>query len=510
MSRLSGGAWEWTGGDLEASGLVFGNNGQTRVADCLRDLAGSVCYEPPEEDGGGGGAELGLLGLLGLLGVLVVYLQVLRRRQQSIAHERFRLVRTEQVPVLPKLRGSGSAAMAAPGEVGVGGYHLFLSHIWASGQDQVGVIKARLSHFLVGARIFRDVDDMEDISLLEDYVDASSLVLVFLSEVHPPPPPSSTLPSGACTSPHAIPVAAHPRPSPCLPITTTQGYFLSRNCLREAHAAVRGGKPMVLVHETDVKHGGAPLETLYAECPDDLRDAIFGHRLDGGGECGTGGGSSLMRQDSMSSSEKASRYHRSERASADAGGGGCASSAGGGGAPLIRWHRLNDLQVTSLLQVASVLLRVVSNSPTADSALYLPSHVTRKSVDVAHAVRLSLHTPTHTPTPNHTRHSHADLSPHRKSLSTLQRPHPGAPLRERAQPRRRAGGGAPLQRRQRGASEEDQGQQQAARAAPSLCRHRVHVHVNVHERSRHVHGSAVTASIGRRGNVDEVGAAMVH
>ena len=181
MSRLSGGAWEWTGGDLEASGLVFGNNGQTRVADCLRDLAGSVCYEPPEEDGGGGGAELGLLGLLGLLGVLVVYLQVLRRRQQSIAHERFRLVRTEQVPVLPKLRGSGSAT-AAPGEVGVGDYHLFLSHIWASGQDQVGVIKARLSHFLVGARIFRDVDDMEDISLLEDYVAASAENKAHLAE----------------------------------------------------------------------------------------------------------------------------------------------------------------------------------------------------------------------------------------------------------------------------------------------------------------------------------------
>lgn len=68
------------------------------------------------------------------------------------------------------------------------------------------------------------------------------------------------------------------------------------------------------------------------------------------------------------------------------------SSARGAGAPLIRWHRLNDLQVTSLLQVASVLLRVVSplSSSSADTALYLPSHVTRKSVEAPPRAKVRL------------------------------------------------------------------------------------------------------------------------
>jgi hypothetical protein len=36
-------------------------------------------------------------------------------------------------------------------------YHLFLSHTWASGQDQVAVIKQRLCAMLPGVAIFLDV-----------------------------------------------------------------------------------------------------------------------------------------------------------------------------------------------------------------------------------------------------------------------------------------------------------------------------------------------------------------
>ena len=79
------------------------------------------------------------------------------------------------------------------------------------------------------------VEDLEAIDLLEEYVDASAAVLIFLSG----------------------------------------GYFLSRNCKREAVAAVERRKPLVLVHETNLQKGGAPLSNLEAECPHELRAPIF-------------------------------------------------------------------------------------------------------------------------------------------------------------------------------------------------------------------------------------------
>lgn len=76
---------------------------------------------------------------------------------------------------------------------------------------------------------------MNDISQLEEYVNASALVLSFLS----------------------------------------RGYCLSRNCQRELRAARESNKPMLLVHENDADHGGAPLSDLQLECSDDLRAFVF-------------------------------------------------------------------------------------------------------------------------------------------------------------------------------------------------------------------------------------------
>jgi hypothetical protein len=46
-------------------------------------------------------------------------------------------------------------------------YMLFLSHVWSTGQDQVAVIKRRLQSLLPNARIFLDVEDLENIDQLE-------------------------------------------------------------------------------------------------------------------------------------------------------------------------------------------------------------------------------------------------------------------------------------------------------------------------------------------------------
>ena len=72
-------------------------------------------------------------------------------------------------------------------------WHIFLSHVWMTGQDQVRVIKQLLKEVLPGVRVFLDVDDLADISRLEEEINASQAICVFVS----------------------------------------RGYFESKNCLRE-------------------------------------------------------------------------------------------------------------------------------------------------------------------------------------------------------------------------------------------------------------------------------------
>ena len=106
-------------------------------------------------------------------------------------------------------------------------WNLFLSHAWASAQDQAATIKRQLQLLVPDASIFLDVDDLEDTGALEEEIAATQTVLIILST----------------------------------------GYFSSRNCLRELMACVGNAKPLVLVHEEDESKGGAPLEKLKSECP---------------------------------------------------------------------------------------------------------------------------------------------------------------------------------------------------------------------------------------------------
>ena len=46
-------------------------------------------------------------------------------------------------------------------------YHLFLSHVWSSGQDQMATVKRELQLLLHGIRVFLDVDDLEEIGKLD-------------------------------------------------------------------------------------------------------------------------------------------------------------------------------------------------------------------------------------------------------------------------------------------------------------------------------------------------------
>jgi len=186
-----------------------------------------------------------------------------------------RLLQTKEIPELSLGRGQK--------------WHLFLSHIWSSGQDQVATIKRQLQLLLPGVSVFLDVDDLVEIGDLEWYIEASQCILIFLSK----------------------------------------GYFFSRNCLREMDHSLLLNKPLVLVHEVDPGKGGAPLETLMSDCPDEACDAVFGGK---------------------------------ERPSRD----------------IIVWHRISDFQLISLKMVAARLLHA---TPKFDSrpmpVLYVPGEISR-------------------------------------------------------------------------------------------------------------------------------------
>ena len=110
------------------------------------------------------------------------------------------------------------------------------SHIWSTGQDQCAAIKCQLCLLLPGVSIFLDVDDLQDIGELENYIDASSVIMIFVSK----------------------------------------GYFKSSNCLREVHSTVAVAKPIALMYDS-VRGGATPEVIKQEECPAELR-SIFDDR----------------------------------------------------------------------------------------------------------------------------------------------------------------------------------------------------------------------------------------
>ena len=117
-------------------------------------------------------------------------------------------------------------------------YHGFISHAWATGQDQAHVIVRQLQLLLPGIQIWLDVDNLDDVGRLEESVADAATFIIFLSA----------------------------------------GYFESFNCRRELYAALASTRPVITVHEADTAKGGASLAALQAECRENCtEEAPSGH-----------------------------------------------------------------------------------------------------------------------------------------------------------------------------------------------------------------------------------------
>ena len=112
-------------------------------------------------------------------------------------------------------------AIVEPARLKKGHYHCFLSHVWASAQDQQRVIRQRLLEMLPGVAVFLDVEDLKEGRGAES-IDLSATVLVYCSE----------------------------------------GYFASVNCMRELLRAVLLHKPIITLLEPEKRHGGLTLNQI--------------------------------------------------------------------------------------------------------------------------------------------------------------------------------------------------------------------------------------------------------
>jgi hypothetical protein len=90
-------------------------------------------------------------------------------------------------------------------------FHVFMSHVWGTGQAKTHAITRNLQLFLPGLKVWLDVDELQDISKLEESVAESAVFILYYSG----------------------------------------GYFRSKNCRREIYAAIKLDKPIILLYEGD-------------------------------------------------------------------------------------------------------------------------------------------------------------------------------------------------------------------------------------------------------------------
>ena len=139
---------------------------------------------------------------------VIVHAQFLEEQMRQRFEERAKLAR--------RLRHTASGKEVVAPPIGEDHYHVFLSHVWGTGQDQMRVIRQRLQEMVPGMRAFLDVEDLEDISDLEGYIKRSKCVVVYCS----------------------------------------RGYFESKNCMIELRAAVKLGKHIQPLMDLEASRGG--------------------------------------------------------------------------------------------------------------------------------------------------------------------------------------------------------------------------------------------------------------
>ena len=151
-----------------------------------------------------------------------------------------------------------------------GRFHLFLSHVWSTGQDQVLSIKKELQLLVPSVKIWLDVENLQNVADLEANISSSDMTLMFLSR-------------GYFSSWNCLREVRHATFVHCSghsAAESTEQARLSFESTRQSEARGRanthrgqlgiplGGSRLILVRETDEQyHGGLPKTEILAQCP---------------------------------------------------------------------------------------------------------------------------------------------------------------------------------------------------------------------------------------------------
>ena len=108
-------------------------------------------------------------------------------------------------------------------------YHVFMSHVWSTGQDKTHAIARSLQLHLPTLKVWLDVDSLDDAARLEEYIAQSAVIVIFYSE----------------------------------------GYFRSKNCRREFYKAIETEKPIIVLYDGGVNVVEEMKEEFKTECEND-------------------------------------------------------------------------------------------------------------------------------------------------------------------------------------------------------------------------------------------------
>jgi len=108
-------------------------------------------------------------------------------------------------------------------------YHVFMSHFWDTGQDKTHTIARSLELHLPKLKVWLDVDSLDDVDRLEEYIAQSAVFVIFYSK----------------------------------------GYFQRENCRREFYKAVVLEKPLIVLYDGDVSVVNEMQDECKAECEND-------------------------------------------------------------------------------------------------------------------------------------------------------------------------------------------------------------------------------------------------
>jgi hypothetical protein len=157
--------------------------------------------------------QASLLVVILIIGIMVVtVLSVIYLAIKTITAEHVSVVSTGHTPDL-KL----------PGECN---YHIFMSHVWATGQSKTHAIARKLKLLLPQLQVWLDVDLLDDASKLEVYVESTLVFFLFYST----------------------------------------GYFESKNCRREIYAAIEMDKPIIVVYNGNESVLGTMRNEIKSHC----------------------------------------------------------------------------------------------------------------------------------------------------------------------------------------------------------------------------------------------------